>query len=270
MELERERGITIQSAATHCFWKDKVINIIDTPGTSTSPSRWSAPCACSTARSSCCAASPACRASRSRSTARCAATRCRASRSSTSSTAGANPFRVAGPAAREARHNAVMIQIPIGLEDGPQGRRRPRHDEGLLLRRRQRRGDPRDRHPGEPPAQARSTARRCSTPSRCTTTSSWRPMLEEHVTDGRDDPSRHPQGHDQPRSDAGHVRLGLQEQGCPAPARRRRLLPPEPDRRRERRPSTSTATRPRSRSRPIRPSPSSCSRSSSTTAATAS
>ena len=31
MELERERGITIQSAATHCFWRDKFINIIDTP-----------------------------------------------------------------------------------------------------------------------------------------------------------------------------------------------------------------------------------------------
>ncbi len=32
MELERERGITIQSAATHCQWKDNQINIIDTPG----------------------------------------------------------------------------------------------------------------------------------------------------------------------------------------------------------------------------------------------
>ena len=32
MEQERERGITITSAATTCFWKDHKINIIDTPG----------------------------------------------------------------------------------------------------------------------------------------------------------------------------------------------------------------------------------------------
>ncbi len=32
MEQERERGITITSAAVTCFWKDHQINIIDTPG----------------------------------------------------------------------------------------------------------------------------------------------------------------------------------------------------------------------------------------------
>ena len=32
MEQERERGITITSAATTCFWNNKRINIIDTPG----------------------------------------------------------------------------------------------------------------------------------------------------------------------------------------------------------------------------------------------
>jgi elongation factor G len=32
MEQEQERGITIQSAATTCFWDDHQLNIIDTPG----------------------------------------------------------------------------------------------------------------------------------------------------------------------------------------------------------------------------------------------
>ena len=53
MEQEQERGITITSAATTCFWKSTASTSSTRPATSTSRSKSSARCASSTARSPC-------------------------------------------------------------------------------------------------------------------------------------------------------------------------------------------------------------------------
>ena len=42
MKQERERGITIKSAATFAEWRDTFFNIIDTPAILISPWKWSA------------------------------------------------------------------------------------------------------------------------------------------------------------------------------------------------------------------------------------
>jgi elongation factor G len=96
MEQEQERGITITSAATTCFWTgmDRSLpqhrfNIIDTPGTSTSRSKSSVACACSTVRCSCSARSAACSRSLKPSGVRPTSTACRGLRSSTRWTAPA-------------------------------------------------------------------------------------------------------------------------------------------------------------------------------------
>ena len=95
MEQEQERGITITSAATTCFWRITGSTSSTRPATSTSPSKWSGRCACSTARSRC---STRCRVW-SRSPRRCGArptsTASRASASSTRWTASAPTSRPA-------------------------------------------------------------------------------------------------------------------------------------------------------------------------------
>ena len=89
MEQEQERGITITSAATTCEWRDMQINIIDTPATWISPRKWSAACACWTARWRCSTPWPACSRSRKRCGGRRTSTAFRAFASSTRWTAWA-------------------------------------------------------------------------------------------------------------------------------------------------------------------------------------
>ena len=229
MEQEQERGITITSAATTCYWHDNQINIIDTPGhvdftveverslrvldgavavfdgkegvEAQSETVWrqadkyDVPRICFVNKMD---------------------------------KLGADFYFTVDTIVNRLKARPLVIQLPIGAENDFTGRRRPGHHACPRVARRDRPG----RESAEVediPADLVEKAEQYRAELLEAVAETDDDLLEkflvgEELDDPRDQ-GRHPQAHRQVRGVPGPVRLGVPEQGRPAHARRRHRLP---------------------------------------------
>ncbi len=252
MAQEQERGITITSAATTAFWNDHRINIIDTPGhvdfTIEVERSLRVLDGAVAVFDSVAGVEPQTetvwrQADRYRVPRMCFVNKM--------DRTGANFFRTVEMIENRLEATPAVIQLPIGVRGRLPGRRRPRQDEGDHLgRRRQGRQLPRGGDRCRPAGRGRRLASSPARDRRRRGRRGAREVPRRRVVDRGRAEEGHPHRHAGGSLRAGADRLGVQEQGRPADARRRRRLPAEPARhRRRRRAPTCAATR----SSPARP-----------------
>ncbi len=243
MDLERERGITIQSAATHCFWKGNHINIIDTPGhvdftieveraLRVLDGAILVLCGVAGVQSQSLTVD---RQMRRYNVPRIAFV-------NKLDRAGANPLRVKDQLREKLKLNPVLLQLPIGLEDKFEG------VVDLIERKAYRFGGPNgeDITVADPPADMAEDIEkygltpRCSASSRRTTTSSRKRSSKRRSRSRQDLTGRSWRSTIALKIAPVMSGQRLQEQSRPTPPRRRHLVLAESERGREHAPSTST------------------------------